>query len=353
MPRRFHTHGSMPWVTVICALLLATGAALVWPERTGTPDAAREPASAAAARHPAPQRPGVPTREWMLRTWSTDTMLTESEAIAALSALRAWARVEPEPALAWARQRTGKQRLAALIAAFEGAADQPGVALQLARDFMRDEPGLAADCGSALLGAWLRAGELDCALAFALSGPAELRSLWLSRLLVARAERDPGFAGTLAPLMAEHGIAGEPFEKIVHSWAKATPAQAADFALNLPPGPCRRAAVHATVSAWASQDPASLAAALPRFTVAAECDRVVATFVTHTDALHRPTATALAWAEAIHDPALRRAALLHVFGEWAAQDAAAAARHAATAPGYAPAERSMLLAALNRTVPLE
>jgi hypothetical protein len=271
----------------------------------------------------------------------------DPEAAVALAELRAWAGTEPAAALAWARGLTGELRLAALIAVLEGAAKQPALAVRLASELLIDQPELAADCGTAFVGALIRREAFGAALEFARSGPNELRPAWLATLFGAWAEREPAFARELATLFGTQGGAGPAFQSVVEHWATANPAAAAAYAMDLPPGPARSAALQASVPRWAVCDPEAVVAALPRLTGPAERDTALAAIVSGTDAVNRPTQTALAWSEAITDPALRQRALAHVLLEWAQSDPAAAESYVSTATHLSAAEREALHAALQ------
>lgn len=269
------------------------------------------------------------------------------EAASALLALRTWAESDPAAALAWARACGSEGRLAALIAALEGAAKQPHLAIQLARELLRDEPELAADCGTAFVGALIRTDAFGVALEFARGGPPAQRTAWLAALFGAWAGREPAFAGELARLLGAHGAEGPAYRAVIEHWAAADPSAAAAFALNLPTGPTREVALRIAVERWVVIDPEALAAALPRFGNPAERDVASVTLVCGTDALNRPTASALAWAEAIVDPAARQRALAHVLKEWAQQDRAAAERYVEDSNHLGAAEREALLGALR------
>lgn len=130
----------------------------------------------------------------------------------------------------------------------------------------------------------------------------------------------------------------------------ASPSREIDAALALPPGPDRDTAFTSALERWILNDPDAAAVRIARLTDPRDFDRAAALLVIRTDALHRTTATALAWAEDLADPALRRRALVHVLREWAQQDPAAALRYAETAPSLTD-QRSAVLAALLPPIP--
>ncbi len=123
-------------------------------------------------------------------------------------------------------------------------------------------------------------------------------------------------------------------------------------ALALTPGPARAALLDEALARWTLLDPAAVADwILVHLTDAAEFDRAAALLVRSTDTIHRPTATALAWAESLADPDRRLAALAHVLREWDEQDPAAVEAYLAASPALTPAQRRELVAALTPFLP--
>ena len=343
---------------VLC-LVLAIGAVI------GAAIASHRPAPRALTTEPLPQARFVPApalhaapasvagRAAMAAWRALDgaPARAESDAANALSALRDWAKEEPDAALAWARSRSDDLRVAAIIVVLEAAAKDPAMVVAYAQDLMRDDPAHAADFGTATVGALVRAGDFGVALDFARRGPAAERGSWLKTIFASWAERDPSFARDIATALGTQDVGGETFTAVIDNWAAVAPAQAAAYAMELPTGAARDSACKTSFSHWALQDPASLAQAVPTMTNASDRDAAAAAFVCATDAANRPTATALVWAEAIGDAALRERALVHVVQEWAQQDATAAKRYIETAARLTEQDRAALLGALQPPPP--
>ena len=339
---------SSGWLAVVIAAVVVGAAVASY--RATAPAIAGEPASrarfvpvratgggAATLRHAA-----IAARH------ALDGVPAQAESGAApLSALRDWAQAEPEAAVARARDSGGELRVAAIVAALEGASARPALALALVRQLMRDDPAHAADFGTALVGAFVRAADFGPALDLARTGPVEQRSAWLATIFAAWADREPGFARDIASALGGQGIDDGTFKAVMENWSAVAPAQAAAYALSLPSGPARQTACVVTFSRWAAQDPAALAAVLPGIADPAERDAAATAFVCGTDAANRSTADAFGWAEAIADQALRQRALAHVLQELAQQDASAAVRYIENAPRLSPADRDDLLAAIS------
>jgi hypothetical protein len=161
-------------------------------------------------------------------------------------------------------------------------------------------------------------------------------------------QREPGFARELVALFGGEGGNSPAYHAVMQSWCAVAPAEAAQYALSLSPGPARQVAIGLALPTWAAEDPAGLAAALPRFRRGEERDRAATCLICRTDAVNRPTATALSWAEAVEDPVLRQKAVLHVLREWAQQDPSAVAEYLDGSDRLQASEREALLAALAK-----
>jgi hypothetical protein len=128
----------------------------------------------------------------------------------------------------------------------------------------------------------------------------------------------------------------------------APPPVLAAHAIRLSPGPERERLLAAAVDRWTLDDPAAVGEwAARHLATVPELDLALTRIVESTDILHRPTATALAWADELSDPRLRLRALRQVVREWAAQDAAAALRFAESTDAVDAGGRRELLAALR------
>ena len=211
-------------------------------------------------------------------------------------------------------------------------------------------PTEAAEDLALRVGDLLRAGRFTDALALADTLPASaegLRRDCFAALFASWARARPAEAPALAGLLPRHTTDPAVFEAFVRGWAESSPAGLADHARTLPAGDSRSVALATALERWVLLAPAELADWLPHLTDPAEFDRAAGLLVERTDALHRPTQTALTWAESLADPALRLRALTHVLREWAEQDPAAARGFVESSPCLTPEQRPALRAALR------
>ena len=125
----------------------------------------------------------------------------------------------------------------------------------------------------------------------------------------------------------------------------------AEHALQLP-GASGERILSIALQRWAHDDPAKLGEwAARRLSEAPALDAALAGIVESTDALHRPTSTALELARLIRDPALRCHAIRAALREWAASDPGAALRFAETDSAIPSEQRAGLLDLFTPAIP--
>lgn len=251
-------------------------------------------------------------------------------------------------ALDVARNQPEPQRTETILGIFERIADDRTLVVILGRALLRGPVAQAEADGTAIIGVLVRVGAFDAALDLAADGPATSRAEWLRVVLPAMAGRQPEAAAEIALSFVAQGVERSIFEQVVRNWASTAPADAAQFALSLPLGDARTLALRTAVDRWLKRDPSAVIHWLPSIREAGEGDIVLASLVTRTDSVTRPTATALAWADRIADATLHFTALEHVLREWAVQDRAAAVgyvEHAAFR--ITSTQRTQLLSLLN------
>jgi hypothetical protein len=113
---------------------------------------------------------------------------------------------------------------------------------------------------------------------------------------------------------------------------------------SLPAGPLRERLLGEVMEHWVLADPVSFGEwAIAHLADSRELDFALARITAHTDRVHRPTSTALAWAGLIRDPELRFRALSAVVREWVDSDPDAALRYTESSAGLSAEERSRLL----------
>jgi hypothetical protein len=131
----------------------------------------------------------------------------------------------------------------------------------------------------------------------------------------------------------------------------APPRLVAEHALLLSPGPLRESLLETALARWALDAPVELGEwASAHLDDGRSLDFTLARIIEHTDALHRPIPSVLAWVRLVRDSGLRFHALRAVVREWADSDPDAALRFAETTPDLSADERIELLALFVPTV---
>ena len=131
----------------------------------------------------------------------------------------------------------------------------------------------------------------------------------------------------------------------------APPELLAEHALRLP-GASGERILSVALQRWAHDDPAKLGEwAARRLPDAPALDAALAGIVESTDALHRPTATALELARLIRAPGLRCRAIRAALREWAASDPDAALRFAETDSAIPSDQRAGILDLFTPAIP--
>jgi hypothetical protein len=209
---------------------------------------------------------------------------------------------------------------------------------------LAEEPALANEHGTALVGILARAGQYATAIQFASEGPAESRADWVTAAFKIWAGDKPEEALKAFSSFTNQDMRGPIFRAVVDGWADEKASGLADYSLTLPPGEDRAYALTNAMFKWCLQDPASLGAWLNAHSEpVAEFDAGVSALVTHTNGANRSPEVALGWAESISDPAMRFDSIKHVVQEWAAQDPAAAQKYVQNASWLGPDQRRDLL----------
>jgi hypothetical protein len=259
------------------------------------------------------------------------------------SAINKWSRRDPAATLDWILASSEGMRGVALSALAGSLATDPAAALAFGQLLFRQQPALADEFGSMLIGELLRAGRFEIALQLAVADPADSRTGWVTRVAVEWAGQDADFARDAATALRTQGITGGIFAGVAQGWAQSAPAQLADYALTLPAGPDREVALRYGIDQLTLRDPASAATRIEQLNDPGDRDPALASYLAHTDPLNRPTSAALAHALNISNPALRADALTRVLREWRATDLVGALTYIETAPALAAGERQQLL----------
>ena len=262
------------------------------------------------------------------------------------SALRGWAKKNPEDALAWVSTQTYLDRGVATAAVFHGAASDPENAVHLATQLSTDDPERAADYGSYLIAALDGAGEFNRAAQFAAEVSEEYRVDLLNAAYAGWADRDPQAALTNLSRLNDPEIRRTAFDAAVSRWADHAPKAAAAYAVDLAPGHERTFALSVALRSWASADPTAAAEWINLLEPSPALDFGIATIAMQPDNAQQPQ-LALGWAETIADPRLRGRVLASVLNEWAASDPTAARHYAETSLAIPLAERDTVFSAFE------
>ena len=253
-------------------------------------------------------------------------------------------------AAAWLNRNSG-DRSTVLVTVREAFSRHLEIARELSEQLLTSDPADSQGHHLALLAALAQTGAIDAALALAQHSPPALRAEGLATVFRLAAAQNPETARDLATLLLD-ARPGPVFTAVLQGWATAEPSQVAQYALTLPHNESRALALTTALDPWLLRDPTSAATWIARLENPAERDTALCAWVTKTDSLHRPTATALCCAATIQDNALRLQATAHALREWATRDPAAANQFAVSTPTLSPEQRPALLAELN-LAPLE
>jgi hypothetical protein len=232
----------------------------------------------------------------------------------------------------------------------EQLAQEPSQAAAIASRLMAEYSGHAEEIGTIVIGALVRASAYGPALELAQSGPEAGRTGWITLVLIHWTKNHPEDAEFITSQLREKGVTAEAFSLVTKSWATAAPAQLARYALSLPPGEHRSIALDTVLDPWIQQDPAAVATWMPQLANPFERDQALSHLVARTDNAFRPTSQALAWAESIENPELRRTALASIVREWSGQDSAAATHYIETSSTFNQDQRHQLITSLTPRV---
>ena len=130
---------------------------------------------------------------------------------------------------------------------------------------------------------------------------------------------------------------------VAAAWAETDPAGLAAFARELPSGPARHVALEHSVRRWLDLDAPAALAWVETLPSSPESDIAVALVARHPSLLSTQPELALAWAEALRDPAQRSRTLGHVVRAWREIAPAAAEHYARSSPDLTDSEREDIL----------
>jgi hypothetical protein len=264
--------------------------------------------------------------------------------------LQEWALREPIQALAFAKKSLPATRAFAVRAVLEVLGRFPAIAVAEGTQLFREEPDRADEYGTVLIGSLCRAGEFTSAFGLASTpGTESSREEWMAIVIGSCARNQPDTAGELATVLESQGVHGRLFQTLIDGWAASAPGTLADYALRLPAGDERTAALRLSVESWIRREPTGAAEWIAsQLKDAPEFDYALATLLTKTDSVFCPTQTAFEWAGGINDPALRLNVRTNIIKTWASHDSASAKNYIQNGAALDPKERASLLAATAR-----
>ncbi len=254
--------------------------------------------------------------------------------------LRAWAEKNPRSAIDWALTQDESVRLVRMEAALIGTATNPEMALEIGRELLAHDSVAGNTYGAILIGALSSAGQFEAALKFANENSPLSDPDWFKTTFARWARSNPKDALKALDLISSPPMRDAAFQALVDGWVSRDHAGLADYAVSLPPGNDRTLALNSAMNQWCLQDPASLGEWLNGLPSSPELDQIIASLVTRTDTVNRSSEVAMSWVEGIDDPAVRRAALLHVMKEWTQNDPTAAWKYFSGVSWLNDSERS-------------
>lgn len=157
------------------------------------------------------------------------------------------------------------------------------------------------------------------------------------------AEAAPEAASASALALADHVTRASAWRAVVRRRAFADPAGLAAHAGGSPPGPERHAALEAALARWLELDAPAAVEWIGRLPASPENDVVVAQVARHAAQIDRRHESALEWAEAIQEPALRSRVLGDVIRDWRDHAPRAAEAYARVTPHLTASEREDIL----------
>lgn len=323
------------------ALALGLGLFLVYSNRTIRPDpspSAPVPARPALAVRPALVVPAaaVPTvTEVAMPVVAADLETRQAQ-------MRNWASRDPRAALAWLVSRDVEEQGGLAEAAWRGAATNPGIALERAREILIKFPAVAELHGGWLVTVLSEQGETALVLNFAETAPMPGRRDWTCAALGELAGRDPLQALTLWKALPDGSDKGAAWESLASAWAVRDPASLCRHAATLPAdAPERGAALFDAAARWCESDPQGYQRWLDTVNLPEEENSPAAAATPERKAaMQRISEEALADLPETVDSAERTLLLGTILEEWAAVDPDAARTWISRAKWRNPEERA-------------
>lgn len=230
--------------------------------------------------------------------------------------LSGWASADPAAAKAWfeSLEDQGKESLAsqAYLRAglVSGLADaDPHMAAQFVLGMTTADNELARHMLGIVTGKFLQSEGPVAAAAWADSLPqGEIRSSAMSRIARDYVSNDPAAAAAWAA-----GYSGEPegnrvIDQVGSHWAYRDPNAAVEWLESLPPSEGRSEGLNSAFSSWAGRNPEEAGNHINQMPQSTERDHAISGYATRM--VYENPSAALAWADAVSDPAFREQTLI-------------------------------------------
>ncbi len=260
-----------------------------------------------------------------------------------LAVLRAWGEKDPASAVDWVLTQDDTAREACMRAAMNGAANQPEMAMQVARTLLANDPDNGPAYASMLAGAFCAKGDFQEALRFINSAAPRSMNDSVNVTFNTWAQSQPQAALDAADNITDPQLQLAAFHQAANTWNASDPAGLATYAEKMPSGAGRDYALKTAMDNWSLQDPAALAGWLNTLPAGADYDAGVAMMITKTDGANRTPEAALQWVENIGDQTLQLDSLMQVLSEWNQSDPAAARQYVINMDWIGDQQRQIIL----------
>lgn len=257
--------------------------------------------------------------------------------------LKGWAAVAPDKAADWTLVLPAADRRSALVAVFSGAVERPSEAARLGKKLCAQIPEEAGDYGQLLISALTESGAYETAAHFAQESTSEHGPAWLNAAYYQWAMHQPESALKAFGGISDRAARSHAFLGLTAGWAEANPAAVANYAVNLPAGADRAAALGQMLSQWATRDPLTASEwMLKNLNPSPDLDEGVAAVASLPSLVSQRPEIAIGWAESIADPALRASTLTTVARLWAERDPDGARRYLQSTGSLSAEEKEAL-----------
>ncbi len=298
-----------------------------------------------------------------------------------LRMLSVWARVSPQAALEYVRNKMPRDRqFEALTTVFESWAGQdpaaawdwvltrengdaghlrsvltevakndPGMAQRFAGAYAGQHPDLASNAYLSALDGVMSTGNYEGAqrlIAAANVPNDEQRNMLLNFLAGEWARYQPENAAAWALTLPAGAVREQTLDAVGQAWSDIDPARAAEFAVHLPPGTARQTALRQAISKWTMDDPLRAGEWVLQYNAHGDFDQALAALATSSNVMNRNVSLALGWAGTIQEESLRRKSTIAIVSTWYANDPVSSMHYIKNSTELSPEMRQDILKVL-------